>query len=304
MACGILPGVSSLEGEMGRQDLNLRTGTGSTLAQLDICFRQLQLEEATISALEESLDHRSPMQHLPGFADILGLWPEWLRIRKWGDVRVENPFPIPVTVMGQRSEGRVVWRLVLKQQEAKLSEQQKLVLNLFNHWEADHPEQFYDDWRRRWNTTEVNLLNSFLVQVFDQADQALQVCAHGRYYDLVQSHITINVQSLKQAEMNIENKHTHKLDAIVHPDLKRPYESDPILIERAFLYAENVAKVVESAEDKDIWPPSKDEISYEDVWWWMMLRSQAWCMSHEVIQREGIQIPSEFFDSPARVYIL
>jgi hypothetical protein len=306
MACGLLPGASSLNGECGREDLNLRTGSGTTIAQLERCFRRLQLRDSTIVTLAGSLDHQSPLQHLPGFGVILGLWPEWLRNYRWyNNVSVENPFPIPVTAMGQRFEGRDVWRRLLNQREPKLSEQQKLVLGHFNHWEAVHPGHFYGEWVHRWHDlAEGEQLDAFLAHVFDQANQALQDRVPGRYKALVRSHIAVNAESLKQAEMNIRDERTYKLDTTVQPKWKRLRENDPIFLERAFLYAENVTKVVKLTEDGHGVPLSEDEISYEDRWWWMMLRSQVWCKSHEVIQREGIRISSEYYDSPARVYIL
>jgi hypothetical protein len=46
-------------------------------------------------------------------------------------------------------------------------------------------------------------------------------------------------------------------------------------------------------------------ISYEDVWWMMMMRLHAWTMSvNWVDDKGGVKIPSEYYYSPARVYIL
>jgi hypothetical protein len=61
---------------------------------------------------------------------------------------------------------------------------------------------------------------------------------------LVTAHIEANAGSLQEAEANIQAGHSKARDDILVPGISDPYQGDPIFTERAFLYAENVTKVV------------------------------------------------------------
>jgi hypothetical protein len=83
-----------------------------------------------------------------------------------------------------------------------------------------------------------------------------------------------------------------------------PASLDPIFKERAYIYAENVPIFVEEMERCDIRNPEKN-ISYEDIWLILMVRLHTWTMSVGwVVDRGGVKIPSEYYYSLARVYIL
>jgi hypothetical protein len=128
------------------------------------------------------------------------------------------------------------------------------------------------------------------------------------YTDLVKAHVETNAHSLQEAEANIKAGHNKGRDDIRVPGRKVPgtndvYRGDPIFTERAFLYADNISKVVEYMEKIDIREASKRPC-YEDAWWMMMMRLHAWMMSIRLVDREGVKISSEDYENPARVYIL
>jgi hypothetical protein len=114
------------------------------------------------------------------------------------------------------------------------------------------------------------------------------------YTDLVKAHVETNAHSLQEAEANIKAGHNKGRDDIRVPGTNDVYRGDPIFTERAFLYADNISKVVEYMEKIDIREASKRPC-YEDAWWMMSIR---------LVDREGVKISSEDYENPARVYIL
>jgi hypothetical protein len=123
------------------------------------------------------------------------------------------------------------------------------------------------------------------------------------YKELVQAHIEVNVQSLQEAEANTQARRNKARGDIPVAGTSEPYQGNPIFTERAFLYADNIPKVVKYMEKIDTREFSQRP-SYEDVWWMMIMRLHASMMSIILVNRTGVNIPSEYYDNPARVYIL
>jgi hypothetical protein len=145
LACGIIQG-SSL-GWMNIHisklpDLPLRTANARFRDQLGPAFTDLWLTVATRDVLRASLSHPEVAQRLPGFADILGLWSDWLPIPGLSINRVDNPFPFPIRTMGETPEARVAWMWLLKQQESTLSDPKKKVLKFYKNWLKSEPIRF------------------------------------------------------------------------------------------------------------------------------------------------------------------
>jgi hypothetical protein len=140
MACGILvaypsfnrghvttPSIRSYVQQMW--DLPLRDARLPAENQIDRAFSILELDHETRAVLRTSLSHRHPDQRLPAFTDVLGLWSDWLPLpgNKHTNI-VDNPFPIPVTTMGNIPESRMIWMIHLRQQRATLSDPKKQML--------------------------------------------------------------------------------------------------------------------------------------------------------------------------------
>lgn len=118
----------------GDEDLPLRDYGEFGKQKLIHAFRRPGLDKNAIEVLHESLAHESPTQALPGFADLLGLWSDWVNNSIFVSRAVENSFPMHVVPMGKRSESRVVWRFALRN-GAGLSDCLKRVLAIYDEWE-------------------------------------------------------------------------------------------------------------------------------------------------------------------------
>jgi hypothetical protein len=250
----------------------------------------LRISSEAERALETSLSHQDPAHRLPAFTDILGLWCKWLPVETALKNVIDNPFPFPLSTMGERAESRNVWKSELERREATLSEPCKQVLRFYNDWEEYDPYGFKD----------IPPLRAIYRKAFDAATRYLHTTkglSHLNMYQCyIPCHVDVNAFSLQQAEENIKSGHDKTRDIASLPD-----DRDPIFTERAYIYVENVPKFVEEMERRR---PSRGKFSYEDVWWMMMMRLHAWTMSVEWVDREGVKIPSEYYDNPARVYIL
>jgi hypothetical protein len=143
----------------------------------------------------------------------------------------------------------------------------------------------------------------FFKRFFGKATAHLGQLESYTYRTLVKAHITVNAESLKQAEENIQAGRNKARGDIPVPGSNDPYQGDPILTERAFLYVDNIPKVVAYMKNVDKREPS-ERPSYEDAWWLMMMRLHAWMMGINLVDREGVKISSEYYNNPARVYIL
>jgi hypothetical protein len=119
---------------------------------------------------------------------------------------------------------------------------------------------------------------------------------------LIDAHVAINAHSLKEAEDNITSGRACLRPQIPLRNGTEFYEGDPIFTERAFVYAENIAKL-SLAIGRYQWNPSPS-ITIEDAWWMMMLRMQAWNMGIKLITREGVTVSHQYYNDQSRVYIL
>jgi hypothetical protein len=311
MACGILPGGVVVVRLTYASDLPLRDQAQPVEAQLSRTFRLLDLNYATIKALHESLAHKNTKQALPAFADLLGLWTDWLPQSVWRANVVENPFPIEVEPMGKRPESRVVWQFLLQRHPSN-SPQIKRVLSIYNEWENLDPTRFHTLYdvptfdetssrRDEYSSTNGYILamRSFFKRIFDETELYFNRDYPGMYRMLVLKHVAINAQSLRQAEKNIRTK----LDR-PHPQVSQSssqYQGDPIFSERAFVYVENIPKIISIMRSV---VDAKLSFNHEEAWWMMMIRMQAWNMGVKLVTREGLTVPHHYYDDPSRVYIL
>jgi len=292
MACGILPIIASDKG------LLLRNKQTPDVPDLRHSLDIMGIHGDARLALEASISCQDPAHKLPGFTDIIGLFCKWPLIDNMALNAVDNPFPFPLTTMGERPESRNIWKLLLKAQEAHLSNRKKHVLQFYESWEGLAPWSFREPTRiHRTETRELD----FFKKAFDNTTAYLEHTLGGLYVPLysqaVRCHISINVHSYEQALQNIATPPgTVRVDQL-------PAAMDPIFTERAYIYADNVPKFVEQMEQSHHHNGNKN-ISYEDVWWTMMMRLHAWTMSVRWMDREGVKIPSEYYDNPIRVYIL
>jgi len=260
-------------------------------------LKSLSICPDPMTALEASFSHPDPAHRLPALTDILGLWCKWLPSEGIASYVIDNPFPFPVTTMGERPESRNVWRLELNSRKTPLSEPCKQVLSFFNTWEEMSTQNFMRGSRKfmsgpSWSAHFRNAFNA-TTRYLNGTDGVRLV---EMYISYIACHIDFNASSLQRAEENIKNARgkTRDFDPL-------PKGWDPIFLERAYIYAGNVPKFAKEMERRN---PTDGRVSYEDVWWMMMMRLHAWTMSVEWVDREGMKIPSEHYNNPARVYIL
>jgi hypothetical protein len=263
-------------------------------------FSVLRINGDTKVALEASLSHRDPAHRVPAFTDVMGLWCDWIPVEGF-ELKIDNPFPFPLTTMGERPESRNVWRSELRKQESSLSDARKEVLRFYDNWEVMDPQAFVDNYRLE---TTSDFEYRFFKQAFHTTTAYLDVnvkasqanFASSVYTLLISVHISTNARSVEQAEENVKNNVARETDSL-------PDNLDPIFKERAYIYAENVPKFVEDMERSEIHDSEKN-ISYEDMWWILMMRLHAWTMSVNWDDDIGVKIPREYYYSPVRVYIL
>ena len=302
MTCGIIHAGERQRWTVGNPDLRLRNSQWPPGLELKQPFSVLEINDDAKVALEASLSHRDPAHRLPAFTDVMGLWCDWIPLRNLQTNRIDNPFPFPLTTMGERPESRNVWRSELRKQESSLSDARKLVLRFYDDWELQNSKEFVNKYRLQGTS---NPQIAFFKKAFDDTtaylDEYLKAvkadCYYNTYKLLIRVHISINARSVEQAEENVKNNVARGTDSL-------PDNLDPIFQERAYIYAENVPKFVDEMENTKVRDLDKN-ISYEDVWWMMMMRLHAWTMSvNWVDDKGGVKIPSEYYYSPARVYIL
>lgn len=315
MACGIIPGNPLL----GTWDIPIRSDQGDPDIELIVeALQDMRIGNAAIDEIRESVMFWNPGHHWPAFMDLFGLWSDWLPLPDSTITDVSSPLSQRIFPMGEVYEARVVWRWLLSQ-KASPSDMQRRLLRYYNKWEEcwDHFHKFFGLSGNRpeemeWITylkalydsttsyfTSVHskyemYLNENLEAVrYDNEHPTGPLKRNNFYANLVASHIEINAHSLKEADANV-NAGIHRNDGRVGATLY-----DTVFTERAFIYADNVPKVVaEMAErgfrDSDI----------EDAWWVLMLRMQVWEMSINRVPDKAMKVPSSYYNSPTRVYIL
>ncbi|KAI4653203.1 uncharacterized protein J4E79_008717 [Alternaria viburni] len=201
--------------------------------------------------------------------------------------------------MGERPESRNVWQVLLKAKETELSDQKKRVLQFYESWEGLGPLKFMQ--KTRISGADTRELD-FFKEAFDDTtaylEKTLGMLHSKLYFQAVRCHISVNVHSYEKALQNIATPPATGRRNI-------PAGMDPIFTERACVYADNVPKFVEEMEESQRgWNHGDVPIPYEDVWWTMMMRLNAWTMSVRWMDREGVKIPCEHYHNPTRVYIL
>jgi hypothetical protein len=263
------------------------------------------LDFDALDALRENVSHKSNSQALPGLADLLGLWTEWLALPgNFMDV-VENPFPLWVAPMGMRFEARVVWRFVLKSLSSTHSEQMKRVLEIYDKWENSEPERFYQQYSVKGNAPSDEGMRSFFKDIFYETKAHFDRF-HARFYqELVRTHVAINSRSLHQADENIRTGHGQSRQMITQ-DNGGVYYGIPLFTERAFVYVENIAEIVNAinAAILEHVTPGFPIPDIEEAWWMAMLRMQAWNMGIKLIVRKGLKVPIDYYEDPSRIYIM
>ncbi|KAF2823684.1 hypothetical protein CC86DRAFT_58612 [Ophiobolus disseminans] len=313
MACGILPGVHLPRGRR-LADLHLRDTRLPVITQISRAFDILQLDEDTRFILQQSLTHKHSAHILPSFADLLGLWTDNLVLPNIYVNIVESPFPIQINPMGGRPESRAVWRWYLRNRIRTPVQPHKQPLDLYEEWASKEPGfAFYGcESDHRVAIPEITYYESILDQTMSYFGQF----SDSFYEALIRAHINVNSQSLNQADENIRTGRNQPRPRI--PRGNTLYQGDPIFTERAFLYAENLEKIVASlnptrfggygrvAQIGAFSTPCNGalEPDIEEAWWMLMLRMQAWNMIHNVVHREGVTAPHHYYDDPSRVYIL
>jgi hypothetical protein len=309
MACGILPGFRKRYNDRNAhysalEDLPLRIYNYPVMTQLARAFTILRLESNTLDSLRQSLSHKQTSQVLPGFADLLGLWSEWLPLPGHFMDVADNPFPVQVVPMGVRSEARVVWRWLLKSRTSNSSDQIKRIIEIYDEWEKSEPERFYTQYEATGNALVIDAMRSFFEKIFYETKSYFDQFHNSFYKELVRTHVMVNSHSLKQAEENFQTGHKQPRPEISTSTAR--YRGDSIFTERAFVYAENVNEICDILEPtKFAHEADKSSIpSIEEAWWIAMLRMQAWNMGIKLIMREGITVPYHYYGDPSRVYIL
>lgn len=121
----------------------------------------------------------------------------------------------------------------------------------------------------------------------------------GQYKYLVEGHIVVDVCSLRRAEDNIITGHKQPQPHISLPEHNAPFQSDPVSIERAWVYIENVPKVLSVLKECTMFVDHM-----EDSWWMMVLRMHIWNWATRLFQRRGMSVLSHYYDDPIPVYIL
>lgn len=77
---------------------------------------------------------------------------------------------------------------------------------------------------------------------------------------------------------------------------------DTLFTERAFIYADNVPKVVKEMRVTRYHREGAAQ-DVQDAWWMLMLRAQAWEMGVGKVVDPRMKVPSSYYGGPTRVYI-
>ncbi|KAF1938264.1 hypothetical protein EJ02DRAFT_514653 [Clathrospora elynae] len=331
MACGIIPGND----KFGTWDLYLRTGMMDSdpglisIAlkdlQLDdknvigafksIAFNDLQLDiEKAISDFKKITQNSSTEDDWPAFSDILGLWSDWVPLNGSLINSVLSPIGHRVHTMSEAYEARVVWRWLLQEQEnqGNISSLRRRVLRLYDSWEADEPRRFY--FNPGVNDAPYNSHNAFFKSIYDVTtsyfEKIIQKTREDFYLQLVASHVHANAKCFtdatsgykthfgKRPEYELEiNGRIKAVNSRMEGRVGYKLPATPFTM-CAFIYADNIPNVVSCMRQR-----GQQENFVEDAWWMLMLRGQCFEMGlTRVVQKSCV--PSSYYNSPTRVYIL
>lgn len=298
MACGIIPGNLRLR----TWDIRLRSHEyDPDPALLAQCLDGLQVGAAASEAIQQSVNHWNGGHHWPAFSDLLCLWSDWIPLEFSIINTVLSPLGHRVFTMGEAYETRVVWRWLLQQLVNKLSASstQRRILHLYDSWERYAPTRFFQYHKLTGNNPDNMDARAFFKAIYDETSDyfvnEVENVGPKYYVDLIIAHITVNCHSLEQAEKNF-NAGNSRNDGRVGHNLY-----DTLFAERAFIYVDNIPKVVEVMRERNHDAYKFGQV--EDAWWMLMLRGQCWEMGiNRVVQASCV--PSSYYNSPTRVYIL
>jgi hypothetical protein len=301
MACGIIPGNHNL----GTWDIHLRSQDQDPDNNLIEHTLKINMQVGTeaLQAIFDSVHHTNGAHHWVAFTDVLGLWSDWVPMEQSAINAVISPIGSHITTICEAYESRVVWGWLLRERMARrpLSISQARVLNFYTRWEQREPTQFYQTHKLLNNDPRNAAAKEFFKETFDETTayfaKRYKKEGHTYYADLVTAHVKVNSHSLKQAEDNFNNE-TSRNDGRVGHNLY-----DTLFAERAFLYVDNIPRIVKEMENKKPFDNPYDLKQVEDAWWMLMLRGHCWEMGiNRVVQKSCV--PSSYYNSPARVYIL
>ncbi|KAF2128561.1 hypothetical protein P153DRAFT_432186 [Dothidotthia symphoricarpi CBS 119687] len=292
MACGIIPGNEL----MHTYDIHVRSGDHDPDTKLIAkALGVMGVGNPAIDAISQSVHHANSGHHWPAFVDLLGMWSDWLPFPETPINSVLSPVGHRIYTMGEAYEARVVWRWILQEQEAPSVFKQR-VLQFYNAWALKEPRQFYGYYKLTGNALENRKSISFFKSMYDETTVYFSMLFGTKtpfYTDLVASHINANAHSLRRADEHVKAG-TSRNDGRVGRNLW-----DTLFTERAFIYVDNIPEVVEFMRLRHDF--SADVI--EDAWWMLMLRAQCWEMGVDRIVQKSC-VPSSYYNSPTRVYIL
>lgn len=310
MACGIIPGSR----EFPTWDIPIRGTKGGPDMDLIVDFlddQRLRIPDDAIQAIRSSVGHHNAGTQLCAFVDLLGTWSDWLPLPNHNITEVPCPFTWKLFPMGEVYEAHVVWRWHLQQlsKQISLSKQMQKVLEHYDTWHKEYQFRFDQYFWPTGNQPEEVGYSVFLKTIFDDMTNSLKnLCKkhdnlkagekscspEGSFFvQLIASHISVNASSLRQADELLKGGHGRN-DERVGCKLQDEY-----FTERAFLYADNLPHVRINMLERGF---SGEDV--EDAWWLLMLRSQAWAAAINRLAGQGGKVPSSYYASPTKVYIL
>lgn len=274
---------------------------------------------AAEEAIRASTKRSTTNQFWPAFVDLFCLWMDWMPVPGSPITKVHRPVAVRTFTMGEAYEARVVWRWILTQQ-TNPSGPKKEVLNRFNSWHARYTDSFvayYEPGRKGNQPEEMDFLE-FFRDIFEKTTKYFEAMelkyrrtsSEGNgssrfasaklstfYANLVCSHVKVNALSLQEAEVSIAAG-KHRNDKRVGMQLR-----DTLFTERAFVYADNVHLMVEEMRGRGY--DGVDSVrDIEDAWWMLMLRAQVAEMGMVRVPNPSMKVPSSYYVSPTRVYIM
>ena len=331
MGFGIIPGNK----RFGTWDIYLRAENADPNIDLIMeALKDMDVDQAASNIIRDSSSHYDIGSRWPAFADVLHLWSDWLPLSHSSICTVLNPIGPILFPMTETCQARVVFLWSLRQAQAKapLSSQLAQVLNHLESWASLHEAKYYHFHKPVGNRPKDLEYRSFLKNMFDDTTQYFTNLEHkyslassagnSTYYvkaqdlpeitidfwnqnrispgskrtfysQLVGAHVNVNAYSLRDADARITSGQGRD-DGRANSKM-----STHLYAQRAFIYAENVPLVVEDMQRRGF---ETDDV--QDAWWTLMLRGQCWAMSNCRLGGRFGEVPSHYFGSPTRVYIL
>lgn len=329
LAYGIIPGNPSL----GTWDIPTRAQWDADTPCLELIKNALSdlriigshIGEDALDSIRDSEEHWNSGNQWPAFTDLLCLWMDWMPTPGSPITKVYSPFCTRIFTMGEVYEARVVWRWLLQQMEERdqLSVIMKRVLDHFNTWASKYEERFFEyHTDLQDNRLEEMEFVAHFKPIFDETTSCFEAMALkyrvgptvggtksapspsysstkalSFYAHLVASHIKVNAHSLKEADKQIDGGNGRN-DGRVGVELW-----DAVFAERAFVYVDNVPKVIEEMQARGFVGKTAAR-DIEDAWWMLMLRAQVFECGAGRDEYSKIHVPSSYYGSPTKVHLL